>query len=141
MYVCTHVIRNTHITYISYVCIIGMRSFKRCQTSFHNSYSILGMSRPPDKLNPRNEAPQRRYPKPKRFQGFVPLRLALLAACLGWLSRKNLRSTLLPYGFAKRLSKKPTYGPIDFSNDLLMAKCKNQESLVRLKHDYSGEFS
>jgi hypothetical protein len=63
----------------------------------------------------------------KRLQGFAPLlRLTLLGACVGWLSRKTLRSIFLPFGLAKRLPEVPTYAPVDFSNDSLMAKRKFQ---------------
>jgi hypothetical protein len=61
----------------------------------------------------------------KRSPVFVPLRLALLGACLGWFSRNWLVPMLLPFGPARRLSQIPTYGPVDETNDLLMAKRKS----------------
>ena len=61
----------------------------------------------------------------KRSPVFVPLRLAMLGACLGWFSRKWLMSSLLPFGPAQRLSQIPTFGPVDMTNDLLMEKRKS----------------
>lgn len=68
-------------------------------------------------------APQRRL-LTKRSSGLVPIRLALLGACMGWFSRKFLAQLLLPFGPAKPLRQVPTFGAVDESNDLLMAKRK-----------------
>lgn len=64
----------------------------------------------------------KRKPLANRSPVFVPLRLALVGACTGFVLRRGLRAIFLPYGSARPLSVKPSFASIDHSNDLLTAK-------------------
>lgn len=64
----------------------------------------------------------------KRSIAFIPLRLTILGACLGWFSRKALKPILLPHGPARPYTEVPTWAPIDKTNDLLMEKRKRPMS-------------
>eukprot|EP00934_Nitzschia_sp_Nitz4_P004608 Nitzschia sp. Nitz4//scaffold9_size221794//91527//93025//NITZ4_001345-RA/size221794-snap-gene-0.99-mRNA-1//1//CDS//3329560998//4598//frame0 len=59
---------------------------------------------------------------PRRGPLHVTLRMAILGACLGWLSRKMLSPILFPFGPARAKTFTQTYADLDPSNDLLTAK-------------------
>jgi len=63
-------------------------------------------------------------------QTVTSLRMALLAACIGWFTQKFFRSELLPSGPPKKMlwEDRPSYASVDYSNDSLLSKRTSSSS-------------